>query len=104
MAKLDTTKVFIADTLTVPQFAQTVRDRMQDQGFKYQQIYYHLTENSEVLDYIEHNGLKLIVMNGKAKKYTPGIKKQCNIKVIVKEKIVHTGHGKDGSRIRTDSF
>lgn len=61
----------VKDCLTVGEFIKVVSERT-GKTVTNQAIYHHLKEDSEILDYIEWSGMKLIVQNDKAEKFTPG--------------------------------
>lgn len=70
--KLDIEGVHIADCLSVSEFIKKVKERTGIESLTNQAIYHHLKEDSETLDYVEWCGLKMVVQNEKADKFTPG--------------------------------
>jgi len=70
--KVVTLNTVTLDTvLTMGEFVKQVRERTGNTKISNQTIHYHLNHTDE-LDFIDWCGMKLIVMNEKAKRFNPG--------------------------------
>ena len=87
MAKINADKVLISEVLTVGEYVKVVIQRTGNKRVSNPGIYYHLTPESTMLDYVEHSGMRFIVQNEKAASFTPGKNYASPVK-----------------KIRTDSF
>lgn len=69
--KIDENKVTLDQVLTVGEFVNKLKQRTGNDKITYSTIHYHITETDN-LDWCERGGMKFIVMNDKADKFTIG--------------------------------
>ena len=69
--ELKATEVKISDCLTVGEYVKKLKVRTGNDKISNQSIHYHFNSTDQ-LDWVNWSGLKMVVMNEKAKKFTPG--------------------------------
>lgn len=70
--KVSANEILISNTLTVGEFVKKVKEKTGNQRISNATIHYHLTDNSEKLDFVDWCGLKMIIQNDKANNFCTG--------------------------------
>ena len=69
--KRNSREIRLSEVITIGEFVKQLKERTGNDKLSNQTIHYHLA-NTDELDYIRFCGMKLVVLNDKAKNFNPG--------------------------------